>query len=71
VLHGYNLRRIRAGMQYIAINLVASFMFRSRRADLRGDRTLNIADLSARVGPARRAGRLSALDRRSVLALAS
>ena len=27
VLHGYNLRRIQAGMQYIAINLVASLLF--------------------------------------------
>lgn len=27
LLHGYNLQRIRAGMQFIAINLVASLMF--------------------------------------------
>lgn len=27
LLHGYNLRRVRAGMQYIAVNLVASVFF--------------------------------------------
>ncbi|MDT3670120.1 MAG: monovalent cation/H+ antiporter subunit D [Aromatoleum sp.] len=51
VLHGYNLRRIRAGMQYIAINLVASFMFLIGVALIyAATGTLNIADLSARVG---------------------
>ncbi len=51
VLHGYNLRRIRAGMQYIAINLVASFMFLIGVALIyAATGTLNIADLTGRVG---------------------
>ena len=50
VLHGYNLRRIRAGMQYIAINLAASLLFLIGVALIYGAAgTLNIADLGARV----------------------
>ena len=50
VLHGYNLRRIRAGMQYIAINLVASFLFLIGVALIyAASGTLNIADLALRV----------------------
>ena len=50
VLHGYNLRRIRAGMQYIAINLAASLLFLIGVALIYGAAgTLNIADLSLRV----------------------
>lgn len=50
VLHGYNLRRIRAGMQYIAINLAASLLFLIGVALIYGATgTLNIADLSQRV----------------------
>ena len=50
VLHGYNLRRIRAGMQYIAINLAASLLFLIGVALIYGAAgTLNIADLSQRV----------------------
>jgi multicomponent K+:H+ antiporter subunit D len=50
VLHGYNLRRIRAGMQYIAINLAASLLFLIGVALVYGAAgTLNIADLSQRV----------------------
>ncbi len=49
VLHGYNLRRIRAGMQYIAINLAASLLFLIGVALVYGAAgTLNIADLSQR-----------------------
>ena len=50
VLHGYNLRRIRAGMQYIAVNLAASLLFLVGVALIyAASGTLNIADLSARV----------------------
>ena len=50
VLHGYNLRRIQAGMQYIAVNLVASLLFLIGVALIYGAAgTLNIADLSQRV----------------------
>ena len=50
VLHGYNLRRIQAGMQYIAINLVASLLFLIGAALIYGAAgTLNIADLASRV----------------------
>lgn len=50
VLHGYNLRRIRAGMQYIAINLAASLLFLIGVALIYGATgTLNIADLALRV----------------------
>ncbi|MBL8444524.1 MAG: monovalent cation/H+ antiporter subunit D [Zoogloeaceae bacterium] len=50
VLHGYNLRRIRTGMQYIAINLVASFLFLIGVALIyAASGTLNIADLTTRV----------------------
>lgn len=50
VLHGYNLRRIRAGMQYIAINLAASLLFLIGVALIYGATgTLNIADLTLRV----------------------
>lgn len=51
VLHGYNLRRIRAGMQYIAVNLVASLLFLIGVSLIyAATGTLNIADLAARVG---------------------
>ncbi|MFU2489917.1 monovalent cation/H+ antiporter subunit D [Thauera sp. WH-1] len=50
VLHGYNLRRIRAGMQYIAVNLVASLLFLIGVALIyAASGTLNIADLATRV----------------------
>ena len=50
VLHGYNLRRIQAGMQYIAINLVASLMFLIGVSLIyAATGTLNIADLGGRV----------------------
>jgi multicomponent K+:H+ antiporter subunit D len=51
VLHGYNLRRIKAGMQYIAVNLVASLLFLIGVSLIyAATGTLNIADLAARVG---------------------
>src|SRR5690606_19534237 len=50
VLHGYNLKRIRAGTQYIASNLVASFLFLIGVALIyAATGTLNLADLGARV----------------------
>lgn len=50
VLHGYNLRRIQAGMQYVAVNLVASLIFLIGVALIYGATgTLNIADLTTRV----------------------
>ncbi|MFA7503404.1 MAG: monovalent cation/H+ antiporter subunit D [Burkholderiaceae bacterium] len=50
VLHGYNIARIRAGMQYIAINLVASLLFLIGLAMIYGTAgTLNMADLAGRV----------------------
>lgn len=50
VLHGYNVERIRAGMQYITVNLVASFLFLIGVALIYASAgTLNISDLGARV----------------------
>lgn len=50
VLHGYNLNRIRAGMQFIAINLVASLLFLIGVALIYAETgTLNMADLAAYV----------------------
>src|SRR5690606_20529958 len=50
VLHGYNLARIQAGMQYIAVNLVASLLFLIGVSLIyAATGTLNIADLGGRV----------------------
>lgn len=50
VLHGYNTARIRAGMQYIAINLAASLLFLIGVALIYASTgTLNMADLAARI----------------------
>ncbi|PRD65147.1 monovalent cation/H+ antiporter subunit D [Malikia granosa] len=50
VLHGYNLRRIQAGMQYIAVNLVASLLFLLGVALIyAATGTLSLADLGPRV----------------------
>lgn len=50
VLHGYNTTRIRAGMQYIAINLVASLLFLIGIALIYASTgTLNMADLGPRI----------------------
>ena len=49
-LHGYNVRRIRAGMQYVIINLIASFLFLIGVALIYASTgTLNLADLGARI----------------------
>lgn len=50
VLHGYNLTRIRASLQYIAVNLVASLLFLIGIALIYATTgTLNMADLGPRV----------------------
>jgi len=50
VLHGYNVTRIRAGMQYIVVNLISSFFFLMGIALIYGAAgTLNMADLAARI----------------------
>ncbi|AWL05560.1 monovalent cation/H+ antiporter subunit D [Massilia oculi] len=50
VLHGYNAERIRASMQYIAINLAAALLFLIGIAVTYATTgTLNMADLAARV----------------------
>ncbi|MFJ7567337.1 monovalent cation/H+ antiporter subunit D [Herminiimonas sp. NPDC097707] len=50
VLHGYNTSRIRAGMQYIAVNLAASLLFLIGVALIYASTgTLNMADLAARI----------------------
>lgn len=50
VLHGYNTTRIRASLQYIAINLVASLLFLIGIALIYASTgTLNMADLGPRV----------------------
>ena len=50
VLHGYNVARIRAGMQYIAINLTASLLFLIGVALIyAATGTLNMSDLAARM----------------------
>jgi len=50
VLHGYNAERIRASMQYIAVNLAAALLFLIGTALIYATTgTLNMADLAARV----------------------
>ena len=50
LLHGYTAARIRAGMHYIAVNLVASLLFLIGVALIYGAAgTLNMADLAARL----------------------
>lgn len=50
LLHGYNAARLRAGMQYIAVNLVASLLFLIGVALVYATTgTLNMADLAARL----------------------
>jgi len=51
VLHGYNVARLRASMQYIAVNLAASLLFLIGVALIYATTgTLNMADLAQRVG---------------------
>ncbi|WP_334186431.1 monovalent cation/H+ antiporter subunit D [Noviherbaspirillum sp.] len=50
LLHGYNANRLRSGMQYIAVNLVASLLFLIGVALIyAGSGTLNMADLASRI----------------------
>lgn len=50
LLHGYNAARIRAGMQFVTVNLVASLLFLIGVALIYADTgTLNMADIAARV----------------------
>lgn len=50
LLHGYNATRLRAGIQYIAINLVASLLFLIGVALIYASAgTLNMADLAGRL----------------------
>lgn len=50
VLHGYNTNRIRAGMQYIAVNLAASLLFLIGVALIYASTgTMNMADLAVRI----------------------
>lgn len=50
LLHGYNARRLRSGMHYIAINLVASLLFLIGVALIYASSgTLNMSDLAARI----------------------
>ncbi|HJV82352.1 monovalent cation/H+ antiporter subunit D [Noviherbaspirillum sp.] len=50
LLHGYNVARLRAGIQYIAVNLAASLLFLIGVALIYASiGTLNMADLAARL----------------------
>ncbi len=50
VLHGYNAERLRASLQYIAVNLVAALFFLTGTALVYATTgTLNLADMAARV----------------------
>ena len=50
LLHGYDIVRLRAGMQYVAINLAASFVFLIGVSLIYASTgTLNMADLAARL----------------------
>ncbi|CAN7160972.1 monovalent cation/H+ antiporter subunit D [Massilia sp. LjRoot122] len=63
VLHGYNVARLRASMQYIAVNLAAALLFLIGVALIYATTgTLNMADLAQRVGtlPPQAAGLLKA-----------
>ncbi|MDB5748683.1 MAG: monovalent cation/H+ antiporter subunit [Massilia sp.] len=51
VLHGYNAERLRASMQYIAVNLAAALLFLLGTALIYATTgTLNMADLAVRIG---------------------
>jgi len=51
VLHGYNAERLRASLQYIAVNLAAALLFLLGTALIYATTgTLNMADLAARIG---------------------
>ena len=51
LLHGYNAERLRASMQYIAVNLAASLLFLLGTALMYATTgTLNMADMAVRIG---------------------
>jgi multicomponent K+:H+ antiporter subunit D len=51
VLHGYNVERLRASLQYIAVNLVAALFFLVGTALVYATTgTLNMADMAGRIG---------------------
>lgn len=51
VLHGYNVERLRASLQYIAVNLVAALFFLVGTALIYATTgTLNMADMAGRIG---------------------
>lgn len=71
LLHGYNITRLRAGMQYIAINLVASFFFLLGIALVyAATGTLNLADIAAQVAGLEDAQRMLLHTGAAVLAVA-
>lgn len=71
LLHGYNAQRIRAGVQYIAVNLVASLFFLIGVSLIYAAcGTLNMADLAARLAQAEPANLTLAKIGVVVLALA-
>jgi multicomponent K+:H+ antiporter subunit D len=71
LLHGYNAERLRAGMQYIAVNLVASLLFLLGTALIyAATGTLNMADLAARIAAMPTGGRGLLEIGATVLALA-
>src|SRR3546814_10485065 len=60
VLHGSGIARVKAGMHYIVVNLVASFLFLIGVSLIYGvTGTLNMADLSIRVSQDRKSTRLN------------
>ncbi len=71
LLHGYTTTRIRAGMQYIAVNLAASLLFLIGVALIYGAvGTLNMSDLAARLPMANEQDLILAKIGACVLALA-
>lgn len=71
LLHGYNSTRVRAGMQYITVNLVSSFLFLIGVALIYGAAgTLNIADLALRAGALDAADRMLFETGAAILAVA-
>lgn len=71
LLHGYNSTRIRAGMQYIVINLLGSFFFLVGVALIyAATGTLNMADIAARLPGLDDAGRQLLQVGATILAIA-
>ncbi|GGY41545.1 monovalent cation/H+ antiporter subunit D [Pseudoduganella albidiflava] len=62
VLHGYNVERLRASLQYIAVNLVAALFFLVGTALLYATTgTLNMADMAQRIAALAAGGQSSTL----------